>query len=210
VSARANALAVRTEIAAPALLRALNGISPEIFFTAAAGIPETLKIRHAVRRVYRYYEPWAGNNPERWSRAGDLFAGPVDTRSFGRGVSLREALFREVEAVTVTPVAGGLVIEVRGRSFAWGMVRKIVGALREHDAGRLSLPELEAAVRGRRRLTLPLAEPERLLLWDVVYPFGWEHRWTGPNRHQRRWGQAARDGAWARSGIVHELTDPGR
>jgi len=74
------------------------------------------------------------------------------------------------------------------------MVRKVVAALREVDAGRLTLPRLNASLAGSERLTLPLAEPEPLVLWRVEYDVPWQFFWGGPNRHQaRRWSTLHND-----------------
>ena len=207
VSARANALAVSTDRPGPVLLRCLNGIAPDIFFTAAAPVPESFRVRGAVRRVYRYFEPGTSGTAKRWRELSRLFAGPVDVRSFGRGLRHETPLVRTVEAVEVREIPGGLVVEIRAPSFVWGMVRKIVGALRECASGRLSEPRLRAALEGRERLTLPLAEPERLILWEVEYPIPWTVRWTGPNRHQSVLEVADRSGLWARSELLRALRD---
>jgi hypothetical protein len=82
------------------------------------------------------------------------------------------------------------------------MVRKIVAALREVEEGRLSVARLEAALHGRTRLTLPMAEPERLVLWEVEYPLPWQHHWAGPNRHQARWETLARENLWVRQELL--------
>jgi len=185
VSARGNALAVRSRLSGPALLRQLNGISPEIFFTAATPIPEGFRVRSATRRTYRYWESDPAGEATMWREAAALFHGPVDVRSFGRGIPVRTPQLRTVESVEVTPFSEGLRIEVRAPSFVWGMVRKIVAALREHGRGRLPLARLRAAVEGELRLTLPMAEPEPLVLWEVEYPIPWTIRWGGANRHQR-------------------------
>ena len=97
------------------------------------------------------------------------------------------------------------MVEVRAPSFVWGMVRKIVASFREVEAGRVSVDRLEAALHGRARLTLPMAEPERLVLWEVEYPSPWHYRWTGPNRHQSEWERAARDDLWSRQELLDEL-----
>ena len=209
VSARANCLALRSELSGPALLRVLNGASPEIFCRAATPIPDEFRVRRAVRRVYRYYEPLRGVDAERRARAARLFTGTIDVRSFGRGLPSAVACLREVESVSIVLSQGGYVIEVRAPSFVWGMVRKIVAALREYDSGRVSLAELSAALRGEIRLPLPLAEPERLILWEVEYPVTWKYRWSGPNRHQSRWIRATVDGLWSRARVVEAFPNPG-
>lgn len=205
VSARANVLALSSERSGAALLRCLNGIAPDIFCTAAVSVPEWFRVRRAVRRVYRYFEPSDPSAVGRWQEAARLFRGPVDVRSFGRGLPAGAPALRTVEAVEITPVPGGLVVELRAPSFVWGMVRKIVGALREHDQGRLSIARLRAALQGRERLTLPLAEADRLVLWEVEYPMAWTLVWSGPNRHQSATQVRARDSHWAREEVLRSL-----
>jgi tRNA pseudouridine38-40 synthase len=187
VSAVGNAMLLTSELSGPTILRAMNGLSPEIFFTAAEPVPADFRVRRANRRIYRYYEPTPPSHSESWSTVAREFEGRVDVRSLGRGVPVDRPQWRTVESVRVTPSPPGLLVEVRAPSFVWGMVRKIVGALRESDAGRLTVHRLSDALAGRERLTLPMAEPEPLVLWDVVFPIEWTYAWEGPNRHQTHW-----------------------
>ncbi|HYB79652.1 MAG TPA: hypothetical protein VEG66_07855 [Thermoplasmata archaeon] len=202
VSAVGNALTLASPLAPNALLRALNGIAPDIVFTAASEVPDGFRVRKAVRRVYRYFEPAHGHDFEVWQSTARRFSGSVDVRSLGRGLPAGVPIWRTVESVTVTRRTGGATVEVRAPSFVWGMVRKIISALREVEAGRVSLDELEAALRGRTRLTLPMAEPERLVLWDVEFPIPWQHFWAGPNRHQVGWARSAQDSLWVRQALL--------
>jgi tRNA pseudouridine38-40 synthase len=207
VSARANALALESALGGPALLRSLNGISPDLFFTAAAEIPFDFRVRGATRRVYRYYDAREIADRTRTERAAGLFTGEIDVRSLGRGLPISLPVRRSVESVSLRPIPGGTEIEVRAPSFVWGMVRKIVAALREVDEGRLSISRLRAALEGTVRLPLPLAEPEPLVLWDVEYPIPWTLRWDGPNRAQdnsRRRRIALR---WAGERVRHALEE---
>lgn len=205
VSAVGNALALFTERSGPVLLRALNGLSPEMFFTAASPIPDEFRVRGAVRRVYRYFEPAGSHDIDRWKATARLFVGTVDVRSLGRGVPSHTALWRTVEAVDVERHKELFQIEIRAPSFVWGMVRKIVGALRAVDQGQLSTDELAAALGGKARLTLAMAEPERLLLWEVQYAIPWEVRWDGPNRHQGRWWTVTNETLSMRSALLGAL-----
>jgi hypothetical protein len=114
--------------------------------------------------------------------------------------------WRIVDSVALESVPGGTVVEVRAPSFVWGMVRKIVGALREVESGRLSLSRLEAAIRGEDRLTLPLAEPDGLVLWSVEFPdVRWEAVWQGPNRHQVAFAARSREVIWRRGSVMAAL-----
>jgi tRNA pseudouridine38-40 synthase len=207
VSARANALALRAPTTGTELLRRLNGIDPDLVFTAAAPIPEEFRVRRATRRVYRYYD--GGPCPDAASRdaAARLFVGTVDVRSFGRSIASDAPAWRTVESVVVVPEGEASRIEVRAPSFVWGMVRKIVGALREVDAGRLTLPRLRAALAGTARLTLPMAEPEPLVLWEVEYDRPWTVRWPGPTRAQRAAARTHRHATWARARVLEALAE---
>lgn len=207
VSARANALTVAAELSASSLLRRLNAIAPSLFFTAAARVPPEFRVRRASRRTYRYYDARPATDPEPHRAAAALFRGPVDVRSFGREIPRSSPQWREVEVVTADPIAGGWLIEARAPSFVWGMVRKIVGALREVGEGRLTLARLEGAIAGQHRLTLPMAEPEGLVLWNVEYPVAWEAWWPGPNRHQRAHTTAASAEVWRRHHLLAALED---
>jgi len=207
VSAVGNALALTSSLSATVLLRALNGTAPDMAFTAARAVPEVFRVRAATRRTYRYFEPGPPASFERWAEIGRLFSGTVDVRSLGRALPRAEPVWRTVESVDVTLQPGGAMVEVRAPSFVWGMVRKIVAALREVQSGRLSPKQLRASLEGRSRLTLPMAEAERLLLWDVEYPIPWEFRWNGPNRHQTRWAEAVEDGLWSRARLLASFRD---
>ena len=209
VSARANALALRTSLPGATLLRTLNGIDPDLFFTAAVPISEEFRVRHASRRMYRYFDASATREPARRAEAAALFTGNVDVRSFGRSIPAGEPAWRAIESVTVRAVAGGSVVDVRAPAFVWGMVRKIVAALREVDAGRLSTSRLRAALEGRARLTLPMAEPEPLVLWSVEYPFAWTVFWRGPNRPQTGAAVRRQTDLWTRARVLDALTETG-
>jgi len=207
VSARANALTLDSPLSGPALLGALNGISPEIWFTAAASVPEEFHARSATRRVYRYFDSGPVRSFADRVNAARLFSGEVDVRSFGRSLPAGRSPRRRIESVTLTRADDGAVVEVRAPSFVWGEVRKIVTALREVDAGRLTLSVLRRALDGRERLALPLAEAEPLVLWEVEYPIAWEVRWRGPNRRQsaRRASERARQ--WSRRLVLASIEE---
>ena len=205
VSAVGNALSLRSPLAGPALLRALNGASPRIFFTAATSVPDDFRVRRALSREYRYFVPRAPARPDRFDDAARLFVGSLDVRSFGRSLPASEPVRRTVEFVRYEPTETGGVLVVKAPSFVWGMVRKIVGALREVDSGRVTISRLARALAGEERLTLPIAEAEPLVLWDVEYGLPWQHRWAGPNRHQARWWADARGAAETRRRVLESL-----
>ncbi len=205
VHARANALALTSQLPGPALLRALNGIDGAIFFSAARSVHVGFSVRTAASRWYRYFEPARGRDTARWRRAAALYRGPVDVRSFGRDIPAGTPVWRDLTRVSVVRHGGLLTIDLRAPSFVWGMVRKIVASLRAYDRGTLTLREVRQAIAGRRRLTLPLAEPERLVLWEVTYDEDWEYTATSEDRPYRRAALQARDDASVRASILDGL-----
>ena len=201
VSARANALALRSTLEPASLLGGLNGIAPALFFTAATPVGDAFRLRRPIRRTYRYFEPTSFGRPDRVLAAARLLSGEIDVRSFGRGLPSGSPVLRTVSGLRIRHPESAPEIEVVAPSFVWGMVRKIVAALRGVDRGRLSLDRLREAVEGRVRLTLPLAEAEPLVLWEVEYDLPWKYHWSGPTRHQLAFLREERN-AWAARGSV--------
>jgi tRNA pseudouridine(38-40) synthase len=188
-----------SDLPGPSLLRALNGIAPEIWFLAAAPVDERFVVRHAQERRYRYFEPRAGTDPDRWRAAASWFVGEHDVRAFSRRFASGPPLRRRIDAITVRTEGRWLVVELRAPSFVWGMVRKIIAALRAFDRGARTERELREALEGRRPLTLPLAEPERLVLWNVEHGIRLPVRAEGPGRRPRAWRLAEAERAELRA-----------
>lgn len=205
VSARANALTLSSPLPGAALLRALNGISPEIVFRAATPVSAGFDPRHAAGRWYRYFQSGEGRSLRTWRQHLPLLTGRLDVRSFGRGLPADRPTWRDVDLLSVTSRGRWLIVDIRARSFVWGMVRKIVATLRGLEDGTIGAEEVRRAARGERRLTVPLAEPEPLVLWEVRYPVRWQYRSPGPTRHQARYGGAEIARAEVRSRILAEL-----
>ncbi|HTZ61354.1 MAG TPA: hypothetical protein VMC82_01745 [Thermoplasmata archaeon] len=205
VSARANALVVPSELDAGSLLERMNAIDPEIFFSATVEVDSTFRVRAARRRIYRYFDPTPDPDLARRREVAAFFAGSIDVRSLGRGIPGSSPVRRWVESVTVRPLGRGSMFEVRAPSFVWGMVRKIVGSVRAAEAGRLDVAQLRDALAGRVRLSLPMAESDPLVLWDVEYPLRWTAQWSGRRPAQLRHWRAVRAAEWARGYVLRSL-----
>jgi tRNA pseudouridine(38-40) synthase len=173
VSARANALALHSPLSGRALLGALNGAAPEIFFSAALEVDDAFRPRAARSRTYHYFESDPVGPLEAYGRAAALAVGDIDVRSFGRGVPALRPVVRTVRRFDAVAEGAGLRLEIEGPSFVWGMVRKLVAATRSVARGELGAKEFSEALAGHRRLTVGLAEPEPLVLWDVDYGRPW-------------------------------------
>ena len=184
VSARSNALALSTTLPVDALLRALNGLSETIFFTAGRPIPKRFRVRHALWREYRYYLPGDRSRARGLARVLRSLPLELDVRTFGRGLSSARPVRRTIDSARVRFDGQGVRIDLRARSFVWGMVRKIVGGLLWCESGQLAIDDLVEAAKGRRRLSLPLAPADALLLWEVRYPGRWP-TWYRPSTREQ-------------------------
>jgi tRNA pseudouridine(38-40) synthase len=207
VHARANVLALTSPVRGDALLRALNGLGPELWFTGATERDDAFRVRSARSRTYRYLEPREGKELARWREAASWFHGPIDVRAFSKRLPQDVASVRDVSSVTVSAQGRWLRVTVKAPSFVWGMVRKIVSALRSYDAGRISAEELRAALRGERGLALPLAEPEGLVLWSVDLGLRFRYQATRGSRRQEEGFRANRARAEMRAELLASL-DP--
>jgi tRNA pseudouridine(38-40) synthase len=205
VHARANALAVTSDLPGPALLRALNGLAPDLWFSAATPVEEGFAVRRAIERRYRYFEPRERVRIDRWREAARRFAGPINVGSFSRGIPAGQPASRVVTSVTARPVGAWVELELRAPAFVWGMVRKIVAALRAYDAGELTMAELDEALHGRRRLSLPLAEPDRLVLWSVDLRRRYRFHVPAPTRRQTERLEAELTAARLRARLLPRL-----
>jgi tRNA pseudouridine38-40 synthase len=208
VSARANVLALSSDLSPGSLLRALNAIAAEIFFTDLAPVEDQFRVRAADERHYRYFLDGAAHDPATLATAAREFGGLVDARTFGRGHPIDAPALRPVHSVTVQRASPWIVVDVRAPAFVWGMVRKIVAALTAMGDGRLTLDALKDAVSGRRRLTLPLAPPEPLVLWDIRYAWGWPYHWSGLNRRQARFWTDVQRTARLHEAVLGVLAHP--
>ena len=93
------------------------------------------------------------------------------------------------------------ILRIRAPGFLWGMVRKIVGGLRAVGAGMIPPEALRRTLEGGSRLSLSLAEPEPLLLWEVRHEVHWQFSARRLTRRQ----EGYLDNALRAARIRHEL-----
>ncbi|MEM3445242.1 MAG: tRNA pseudouridine(38-40) synthase TruA [Thermoplasmata archaeon] len=171
VSALGNVVAFNTPENPEKILGMLNTISDGIWFYGYAAVPEKFNPRHARERWYRYFLSKEGfEEKEKLEQAFSIFPGTHDFRNFARP-SERKTV-REIFKIEVSDAENFWVIDIYGSSFLWGMVRKIIGAVGELMQGRATIAQIADALDGKTTIDFPLAPPERLILMDVRYDFG--------------------------------------
>lgn len=164
VSALGNVVAISTEFAPGALLRALNAELDGIWAWEHAAVPDRFNPRHAWSRWYRYHLSAGEFSIERLKRAADELVGEHDFSRFAR-LAGKDPL-RRLDAVDVRASESIVLLDFRAPNFLWNMVRRLVWALVTVGKGELELAELQSALRGAP-LRSGLAPPEPLVLMDV-------------------------------------------
>lgn len=152
------------------LVPAVQGRLPDgLWLTAATAAPEGFDPRKASWRQYRYLAPRAGEDQARLRAAAQAFLGTHDVRAFARLEPGRDPQ-RTVLAFDVAEREGSWVFTVRGQSFLWGQVRRMVDAALACGRGEAQVSDIRDALRsGRKHPRFGVAPAEGLLLERVHY-----------------------------------------
>ncbi len=170
VSALGNVVAFDTALAPPACARAFNGKARGVWAWAAAAVPEDFHARRARARWYRYGLP-PGHSAEALNAVLGLFVGEHDFRNFTRD---RDRTVARIDAASADREADGIVLDFRAPSFRWNLVRRLVAAALQVEAGRATTEDVARALHGGHPADLGLAPPEPLVLMDVSYGVAFE------------------------------------
>lgn len=119
----------------------LNHHLSDVWVLGVAEIPNDFHPRFWARgKTYRYYLINEGFDLSRMLECAGLFEGTHDFSAFSRLEPGRDPR-REVTSLEILPRNGYYVVEIRGKSFLWEMVRRIVNALRFCGLGLLEPEE---------------------------------------------------------------------
>ena len=166
VSALGNVAAFKTSFSREALLRALNAAAKDVLFYAWAEVPDTFKPRRARERWYRYLLPSHGLDVEAVKQCATLLEGRHDFRRFCKPNG--RPTVRTLNSIEIEVCDGIIVVDLRAREFLHNMVRRMVAAMTEVGAGRVSLEAVSRALEGEA-ISFGLAPPEPLTLMDVSH-----------------------------------------
>jgi tRNA pseudouridine38-40 synthase len=170
VSALGNVVAFDTPRSPAPVARAFNAKARGVWAWAAASVPEGFSARRALERWYRYGLPLT-HSVEALGAALLVFVGEHDFHNFTRD---RDRTVVRIDGATAGLEGGEVVLDFRGPSFRWNLVRRLVSAALRVEAGDATIEDLERALRGRAKADLGLAPPEPLTLMDVGYGFGFD------------------------------------
>ena len=209
VSALGNVVAFDSSIPAERVGDALGGRVEGLWPRGAVAVPDGFEPRWAESRTYLYFLSWpAGVDQDAWGAALEdalaLFVGRHDLGAFAKREEGRDPV-RTVSATSVGSGPAGPVVSVRGRSFLWQQVRRMVGAAVDVAGGVRGFDELAGRL-------VPGAPPwggttmpaEGLVLWDVRYRDVTFPAGGLPGRAPETWARA-RQAVAARAALLDAL-----
>ncbi|ASJ06843.1 tRNA pseudouridine(38-40) synthase TruA [Thermococcus pacificus] len=156
----------------PDLVRAevLNHHLRDVWVLGVAEVPDDFHPRFwAKSKTYRYYLVNEGFDRWKMEECARLFIGEHDFSAFARLEPGKEPV-REITRVEIEERQGYYVIEIKGKSFLWEMVRRMVNAIRFCGLGLMEPAEIERMLNGDYTKKVPPALPEGLVLWHIDYP----------------------------------------
>lgn len=139
-----------------------------IWITGFSDVETDFNPRIAKEREYRYYV-FNEKNKKLFNEAMQLFVGKHDFRNFARILDTDIVdTRRTVEQIDVTSKGEVVICQIRGISFLWHQVRKMIGAASDVTNGRKDLSDIEKALNGDK-IDFTMAKAEFLTLSNIKY-----------------------------------------
>lgn len=188
VSALGNVLAFDTEYDTNRIVPAHNAYSRDVWFHSIADVDDDFNPRIARYRWYRYHLK-RKDNIERLKEATSLFVGEHDFVSFTRAETNTK---RCIDSINLKQEEDFTLIDIKGRSFLWQMVRRIVAVMEKFEQGELDSGTVRDALSGMKS-DFGIVPPEPLFLMDVAFDFDFR---TDAS-HLRKLGEDMEDALFA-------------
>ena len=139
-----------------------------IWITGFSDVKIEFNPRIAKEREYRYYV-FNEENQELFNEAMQLFVGKHDFRNFARVLDTDNVdTRRTVKKINVTSRGKVIMCEIKGTSFLWHQVRKMIGAASDVTYGRKEINDIEKGLSGEK-IDFTMAKAEFLTLTNIKY-----------------------------------------
>ncbi len=163
VSALGNVVAMDTEYETSGILPALNAASEDVWFLGIATVPDDFRVRHAIRRWYRYHLSGT-HDVATLAEVGRLFEGEHDFSAFVKDAP--SPATQRVDAVDVEERGDLVILDFVAPRFLWHMVRRMVAAMTAVEEGTAKTEDVASSLRGGGP-PFGLAAAEPLFLMEV-------------------------------------------
>tara|TARA_Y100001958_G_C21090077_1_gene443464 strand:- start:36 stop:806 length:771 start_codon:yes stop_codon:yes gene_type:complete len=139
-----------------------------IWITGFSDVGIEFNPRIAKEREYRYYL-FNEKNKVLFNEAMQLFVGKHDFRNFARILDTDNIdTRRTIKRIDITSRGKVIMCEIRGLSFLWHQVRKMIGAATDVTSGRKNLIDIERGLNGHK-IDFTMAKAEFLTLSNIKY-----------------------------------------
>lgn len=170
VHALGNVVSFRTE--SRINLNQINDLLPSsIKVLGQASVHHGFKPRFARQRHYRYAlakNPFEGDwDLEKMQKGAKIFIGTHDFRNFTKR-SERNPI-RTIDHLEVRDSNDIIFFDVKGESFLWNMVRKIITVLINVGQGEIETCDITEFLKPQEQVFITPVSPEGLILMDVIY-----------------------------------------
>ncbi|UCD92878.1 MAG: tRNA pseudouridine(38-40) synthase TruA [Methanobacteriota archaeon] len=169
-SAVGNVLAFDTDFSKGQIPKALNSKVYDIYFWGIAQVEDDFNPRYAKQRWYRYHLN-RELDFDKLKSASSLFLGEHDFKNFCR--KSERSSMRRIDSINVIRKRDFIYLDVKGESFLWNMIRRMVSALVKNAKGELPKKAIANALAGKRS-DMGMAPAHPLILMDVSYGFPFE------------------------------------
>lgn len=160
------------------IISELNEMLPEDIIVHGYTLSRASKTRELFgNKTYLYVAPFHGEDEERINRIVELIDGEeIDYVALVKSPSRALKVKKSVLNVRVERSGEFLIFHVRGKSFLWQQVRRLVTYIKSYGIGRLSHEEAIKVLEGKipRRGIAP-APAEGLILWRVENDLRWNN-----------------------------------
>jgi tRNA pseudouridine38-40 synthase len=173
VSAIGNVLATDTEFRKDEIISALNAHLNEIWFYGISKMDDGFNPRYAKQRWYRYILLDQDLKEEKIRDIAKIFVGTHNFSNFAKIEEGKEPE-RTIESINILKEKDLIILDFKGQSFLWNMVRRIVRAVVDCAKGKISEEEIRDALTKEVNLDVGIAAAEPLILMDVEYSFKFE------------------------------------
>ena len=169
VSALGNVVSIDTSFSRHQLPRAINSNVNNLWCTGTAVLPDDFDVRHAASRTYACYLPDCAEDISAMRAAGKLFIGKHDFSKYAKDDG-RDPM-RVIQRIDVKRKEGMIEFRVKGESFLWNQVRRMVWALRQVGAGKARARDISPDNFKLKRVGIAAAESLVLVEVDIGVEF---------------------------------------
>ena len=176
VSALGNVVTFNTTVSKKCILPSLYNEDSSILVYGIKDVDQEFNPRYARIRQYRYYLLTNKLDLEKILSASAYFTGTHNFSNYAKLESFKDPI-RTIDNIIFTYKDEFLIIDFYAQTFLWHQIRRIISALIKIGNGKLEKEQvIEALDNPTKKVDFGLAQPEPLILKNIIYDFKFEYK----------------------------------